>query len=76
MSQHHSGIAKAVMVAGGQVKLAQVLGVTQQFISTCLRRGYVPVRRAVEIEMMFGVPRRQLINPRLADLVDLPAGVE
>jgi len=76
MSQQHNGIAEAVERAGGQVKLAQALGVTQQFISSCRRRGYVPPRRAVEIEAQFGIPRRRLINPRLVDLVDLPSGVE
>jgi predicted DCC family thiol-disulfide oxidoreductase YuxK len=30
------------------------------------------VRRALEIEAQFGIPRSRLISPRLADLVDLP----
>lgn len=66
-----TGIEDAVQAAGGQTQLAKSLGVSQQFISACLKRGYVPARRAVEIEAQFGVPRRRLINPRLVDLVDL-----
>lgn len=67
-----SGVQQAVRLAGTQALLAKQLGVTQQSISQWLRRGYVPLRRAVEIEALFGVPRRSLINPRFADLVDLP----
>jgi len=74
MSNNKTGIHEAVILAGGQVKLASALGVTQQFISASLRRGYVPPRRALEIEVQFGIPRRRLISPRLASLVDLPEG--
>lgn len=63
------GIHAAVTAAGSQQKLAELLGVTQQVISTWCRRGYVPVRRAQEIEATLGVPRSSLISPRLADLV-------
>jgi hypothetical protein len=30
-----------------------------------VRQGFVPVSRVVEIESQFGVPRVELINPRL-----------
>lgn len=63
------GIAAAVEAAGSQQKLARLLGVTQQVISTWCRRGWVPVRRAQEIEATLGVPRATLISPRLVDLV-------
>lgn len=68
------GIAEAVAVAGNQTKLAEKLGVKQQAVSQWLRRGWVPLRRAQEIEAVTGVPRVRLINPRIADLVDLPEG--
>lgn len=67
----NSGIADALHQAGSQVILAQQLGVSQQAVSIWLRRGWVPVRRALEIEAQFGVARARLISPRLADLVDL-----
>lgn len=66
-----TGIQDAIKAAGTQQKLADMLGVTQQFVSTCERRGWVPLRRAQEIEALTGVPRARLINPRIADLVDL-----
>jgi DNA-binding transcriptional regulator YdaS (Cro superfamily) len=70
-SNSTSGIADALAQAGNQATLAERLGVSQQAISIWLRRGWVPVRRALEIEAQFGVPRARLISPRLADLVDL-----
>ena len=65
-----TGIEDAIGVAGTQAKLADDLGVTQQAVSIWLRRGWVPLRRAMELETLYGVPRRQLINPRIADLTE------
>lgn len=64
-------VVRAVEVVGSQQKLADLLGVTQQAVSTWLRRGWVPMRRAQEIEAHTGIPRMGLINPRIADLVDV-----
>ena len=67
-----SGLDEAIAAAGGsQAALADRLGVTQQAVSTWVKQGYVPVRRALEIEALLGVHRHRLLNPRLADLVDL-----
>lgn len=71
-----TGIAHAVVLAGGQGKLAEELGVTQQAVSTWLQRGYVPLKRIVEIETLYGIPRAKLINPRLASLIELPTESE
>ncbi len=65
-----TGIAKAIRAAGGQAKLAEQLGVSQQFISMCHQRGWVPLMRAVEIEAVYGIPRKELLNPRLVSLLD------
>lgn len=67
-----NGVADAIKAAGSQEKLAEKLGVSQQAISVWLRRGWVPLRRAQEIEALFGVARHRVLNPRIADLVDLP----
>lgn len=74
MNVEQTGIAEAVKAAGGQVKLANKLGVTQQAISKWEARGWVPVRRALEIEAQYGIHRHRLLDPRLKDLVDLPEG--
>jgi DNA-binding transcriptional regulator YdaS (Cro superfamily) len=65
------GIELALSKVGSQEKLAQLMGVSQQAISAWLRRGYVPVQRAAEIEFFTGVHRHSLIKPRLRDLLDL-----
>lgn len=65
-----SGIQKAVLQAGSQGALALRLGVSQQAIQKWVRNGYAPVGRVVEIECEYGIPRRELLQPRLADLAD------
>jgi DNA-binding transcriptional regulator YdaS (Cro superfamily) len=64
-----SGIATAVMRAGTQEKLAQLLGVSQQAISHWVEKGWVPLQRAVEIERHFAIPRVSLVNPKIVEIV-------
>jgi DNA-binding transcriptional regulator YdaS (Cro superfamily) len=63
------GIDEAVEVAGSQEKLAQCLGVTQQSVAKWVKRGYVPLDRAREVEGVLGVPRKTLVNPRVVELL-------
>lgn len=77
MEREESGIELAVRATatpespnGSQEALAQKLGVSQQAVSEWVRRGWVPLKRAVEIEMLLGVPRAQLVNPRVLELID------
>lgn len=60
-----SGIELAIDAAGSQEQLAALLGCTQQNVSFWKARGYAPNLRAVEIEQHTGVPRVQLIDPRV-----------
>lgn len=69
-----TGIQQVVKEMGNQTELAKLLGVSQQVVSKWERQGFVPVRRALEIEAQFGIHRHRLINPRLSDLIDV--GVE
>ena len=69
LKKARSGIAQAIELAGGQEPLAQRLGVTKQAVQKWAQRGYVPPRRVVEIEAEYGIKRRDLIDPRLMDLV-------
>lgn len=64
-----SGISKAVTAAGSQANLAKALGVSPPIVCLWVHRGWVPLRRAQEIEAMYGVPRTQTMSPRVRDLV-------
>lgn len=60
-----TGINKVVALAGSQGKLAKRLGVSQAAISKWVTRGYPPTGRIIEIESEYGVPRLELLDPRL-----------
>lgn len=64
-----SGIAQAIALAGSQEKLAARLGIFKHAVQKWVARGYVPPARAIEIESEFGIPRRDLLDPRLWDLL-------
>jgi DNA-binding transcriptional regulator YdaS (Cro superfamily) len=51
--------------AGGTKELAARLGVSRQALYLWRGRGYVPAHRLIQIERMYGIPRRQLANPEL-----------
>jgi DNA-binding transcriptional regulator YdaS (Cro superfamily) len=69
MMEPKRGIDDAVEVAGSQEKLAQALGVTQQSVAKWVKRGYAPLARAREVEAMYGVPRKSLVDPRVVELL-------
>lgn len=69
MGLYDTGIYKAVENAGGVAPLATKLGVKRQGVYPWVRRGYVPPRRAVQIETIYGIPRTELMDPRLVSRV-------
>lgn len=62
-------IEKVVRLAGGPRPLAKALKIRHQFIYVCLARGWFPPKRATQLEELYGVPRKKLINPQLAELL-------
>lgn len=64
-----TGIQEAVRMAGGQEKLAIVLGVSKQAVQQMVARGYAPAARVVEIEAQYGIDRRRLLDPALVELL-------
>ena len=60
-----SAVLKAITAAGGPTALARALGVTYQSIDDWRRKGCVPLARAKEIEMQFGIPRNDLVSPKV-----------
>ena len=69
-----TGIEQAIHAIGSQAKLAEALGCSQQNVSMMLRNGYAPIKWIRAIEQATGVPRDQLIDPALVDLL-APADV-
>lgn len=63
------GVDLAVEMSGSQAKLAAKVGVTQQAVMKWVKRGYVPLPRAREIEALLGVPRSTLVDPKVLDLL-------
>lgn len=63
------GIDKAVEAAGSARRLAMGLGVSHQAVSKWKQRGWVPLARAKEIEEIFNIPRRDLLNPAITVLL-------
>lgn len=61
-----NAVQEAIDAAGGQAQLADALGVSQQAVSQWLnKKRWVPPRRAQEIEALYGVKARRLVNPIL-----------
>ncbi len=54
---------------GPQTALARVLGVRPQTVQRWSHLGYAPPDRALKIEELYGIPRRELIDPALIELV-------
>lgn len=72
--QQETGIARAISAATSQKALGEALGVTQQVVSSWLAQGFVPAGRAAEIEHQFGVPRGELISPKIKNLIGANGG--
>mgnify|MGYP003341292109 FL=1 len=64
----NSGIKRAVCAVGGQTRLADLVGVTQQSVSLWCVQGYVPLSRVTAVEAVTGVPRDELVSPRVLNL--------
>jgi DNA-binding transcriptional regulator YdaS (Cro superfamily) len=64
-----SAIIEAINKAGTQESLALKLGVSQQAVSGWVKDGHVPLRRAVQIESIFGVPAIKLVDQSLVNLL-------
>lgn len=64
-----SGVERAIKAKGGQEPLGEACGVTQQAVSLWLHQGYVPWERVHKVSEVTGIPRRELCDPRLVDLL-------
>ena len=69
-----NSVSKASDVAGSQRALALALGVSEQAVCVWVKQGWVPLRRAQQIEALYGMPRTDTMNPRVRELVGSGVG--
>lgn len=65
LAKSRAALEALIVVATSQEKLGEKLGVSQAAVSKWLKRGYLPLNRAIEVEGLFGVPRHNTMNPRV-----------
>ena len=71
MTQPLAPIEQAAEAAGSWFALAQKLKVSHQSVYQWKSRGFFPLRRALEIELHYGIPAKDLIDPALREIADL-----
>lgn len=69
-----TAIETVVSKAGSISALARALGIAHQVANRWVKRGYVPPRRALELEVLYGVPAHSLVKPSLALIAELLSG--
>jgi DNA-binding transcriptional regulator YdaS (Cro superfamily) len=62
-----NGINEAVIRAGSQTKLADLLGVKKQTVQSWVTRGYVSKGKIEGIEKLYGIPIERLCNPKFLE---------
>ena len=75
MTTPNTGVEAAIQRAGSRRAFADSLNPPVSAVAVCqwVKRGWVPHRRALEIERLYGVDRAYLVKPDLVDLVGDPA---
>lgn len=71
-----TGIEKAIAALavrdsqrnGGQVALAEALGISQEAVRQWKAQGYVPWERAAKVARLTGVAAGELVDPRIQEL--------
>ena len=66
-----ASLERAAHAAGSWFKLAHKLGVSHQMIYIWRKRGYVPPKRALQIELYYGIAAKDLIDPELLEIAAL-----
>lgn len=55
--------------AGGIIPFEHAMGVSHQAIYQWIKRGHVPLARAIEIRDRYGIDLAELIDPQTLDLI-------
>jgi hypothetical protein len=61
----------AVKKIGGARKVAAKMKVSHQAVYVWIKRGWAPMKRAIQLERMTGIPRAKLIDPQIAKLLNI-----
>lgn len=68
-----AAIREAIEAGGGVLKFAGTMGVTHQAVYYWLKRGFVPIERAIVIEALFKVERERIMDPALLRVLNTPS---
>ena len=68
-----AAIREAIEAGGGVLKFAGTMGVTHQAVYYWLKRGFVPIERAIVIEGLFKVDRERIMDPALLEAINTPS---
>ena len=55
---------------GPQAEIADVLGVSEPFVSKCIKRGWFPIDRARALADKYNVPFTGLVKPHLRTFIN------
>lgn len=72
---NETGVHEAIKRAGGQRRLGELVGASQQAVAKWARKGWMPVGRVIEVEQVTGVKRDRLVKPQLANLLADPSTI-
>lgn len=64
-------VTDAANKAGGVPSMARSLGVTPQAVREWVRAGHMPPARAKEAEILYGIPRAELVSPKVRNALGL-----
>ncbi len=67
-----AALETAVERGGGIVRFSRSMGISHQAVYHWRKRGWVPADKALVIESVFGVPRADIMEPRLAAVLRAP----
>lgn len=74
LQQRRDALDLAIKRAGGIQAFANALGCSHQAVYQWKDKGHVPFVRATRIEVLYGVPREDLIRPDEAEAYLTPSG--
>ena len=69
MSKKLNGVEKAIENAGGARLFAARLGVSHQAVYQWRKQGWVPDKRVLQVEKLFGIEREELAAPNLLKIL-------